>query len=192
MLLFLDQAQMREDLAGARLSCPSCRGGTLRPWGWAEARTVRVLDGLTIELAPRRARCGACRRTHVLLPGWYAPRRAHAIEVIGTALAGHLAGRGHRAIAADLDVAADTVRGWLRRLADHARQLRETALRRLVDIDPDASWIPPAHSALADAANTLAALVDAVRRRFAHPAEQTWTLLGILGLAHALRPARSG
>ena len=47
-------------------------------------------------LRPQRARCGSCGRTHILLPSWCAPRRADAIEVIGTAAAASLAGAGYR------------------------------------------------------------------------------------------------
>jgi len=46
-----------------------------------------------------------------LLPSWCAPRRAGAIEVIGTALAAALGGAGYARIGADLGVPPGTVRG---------------------------------------------------------------------------------
>jgi Domain of unknown function (DUF6431) len=190
MLLLLDVAQVSVDLAERRLACPALCPGTLRPWGYARPRRIRLLHAATAELRPRRVRCDACHRTHVLLPSWTAPRRAHGIDVIATALAGRLAGHGQRAIAADLDVAADTIRGWSRRLSDRAEQLRQHATVTLSRIEADATWIDPAATALTDALNALARLTDAVRRRF-HPAAPIWTLLGGLGLAAHLTPAPS-
>jgi hypothetical protein len=59
-----------------------------------------------------------------MLPAWCAPRRADAIEVIGTAAAAALAGAGSARIGADPGVPAATVRGWLRRLRSRAEQIR--------------------------------------------------------------------
>jgi hypothetical protein len=79
----------------------------------------------------RQARCGSCRRTQVLLPSWCAPRRADAIEVIGTAAAMALAGAGYGRIGAGLGVPAATVRGCLRRLRCRAKAMRRDAMRQL-------------------------------------------------------------
>ena len=43
-----------------------------------------MLGDAQARVRPRRARCRSCQVTVVLLPAWCAPRRAHAIEVIGT------------------------------------------------------------------------------------------------------------
>src|SRR6185503_16158453 len=64
--------RVETDLAAGAIACPGC-GGALRPWGHARARRVRDLI-TTVALRPRRARCSACRATHVLLPGTVLPR----------------------------------------------------------------------------------------------------------------------
>jgi hypothetical protein len=114
VIVVLDEA-----VPAAGLSCAGC-GGVLRPWGFARVRSVRGRGGLCRQVRPA-ARCPGCRVTHVLLPAAYVPRRADALEVIGAALLAKAAGCGHRAIATELDVAAGTVRGWLRRAGRGAR-----------------------------------------------------------------------
>jgi hypothetical protein len=105
---FADPERAEADLAGRRLACPSCRAGRLAPWAYARAWVVSLLAGRRAQLTPRRARCTACRRTHVLLASWCVPRRGHGVEVVATALAGRLRGRGHRGIAQLLGVPAGT------------------------------------------------------------------------------------
>jgi len=39
-----------------------------------------------MRLRPDRAKCRACRRSHVLLPAEYLPRRAYDVHVVGAAL----------------------------------------------------------------------------------------------------------
>ena len=56
-----DSAEVERRLGAGELVCPC--GGVLARWGHARPRTVRGV-GL---LRPRRARCVACRVTHVLL-----------------------------------------------------------------------------------------------------------------------------
>ena len=89
MVLDLEQAEV--DVAAGVLVCPGC-AGRLRPWSWAPTRRVRRLDGSVVAVRPRRTRCAACRRTHVLLPSWCLPRRADTLKVVGAALAAHAAG----------------------------------------------------------------------------------------------------
>lgn len=191
MLLFLDEAQMRAQLAEHQLGCPVCPGGRLRPWGHARSRVVELLDE-RVRLRPRRARCGACGRTQVLLPAWSVPRRAYGVEVIGTALAAHLRGASYRGIAADLGLATDTIRGWLRRLTTRAEALRIHATRHAVTLDPATARLAPQGSTLADALHALAAAVDAAQRRFGLPNTARWPLVAILGLTRYLAPARGG
>ena len=131
MLLCADAAAASADLAGGMLACPSCRAGRLKRWGYGRERAVRLLGGATARLRPQRARCGSCRRTQVLLPSWCAPRRADAIEVIGTAAGMALAGAGCGRIGAGLGVPAATVRGWLRRLRSRAEEMRQDAMFQL-------------------------------------------------------------
>jgi len=66
----------------------------------------------------------------VLLPSWCAPRRADAIEVIGTAAGMALAGTGYGRIGAGLGVPAATVRGWLRRLRPGPEAMRQAAMHQ--------------------------------------------------------------
>ena len=128
--------RVETDLAAGAIACPGC-GGALRPWGHARARRVRDLT-TTVALRPRRARCSACRGTHVLLPGTVLPRRADTTAVIGTALLASALGGGHRRIAADLARPAITVRRWLRAVrGEHAEWLRAAAIDRLAQLDRD-------------------------------------------------------
>jgi hypothetical protein len=67
-------------------------------------------------------------------------RRQHSVEVIGAGLLAAARGRPWTRVAADLGVAFETVRGWLRRFAGRAELVRAWLLgllARLVD-DPRA------------------------------------------------------
>ena len=115
MLVTSDARRTARELAAGTLACPRC-AGRLAPWGHARERAVRLLGGASARVRPRRARCKACRVSFVLLPAWCAPRRGHAIEVIGTAAAAAAGGYGPQALGSWLGVPEGTVRGWLRRL----------------------------------------------------------------------------
>lgn len=116
MTVGVDRAAVEAVLVGGELGCPvlGC-AGRLAPWGWARGRVVRGEAGAA-GLRPRRARCGECRRTHVLLPASVLLRRADEVTVIGAALLAKAGGCGHRRIATRLGRPASTVRGWLRRI----------------------------------------------------------------------------
>jgi hypothetical protein len=88
-------------------------------------------------LQPRRARCGGCLVTHVLLPVTVLLRRADAVEVLGAALTARAAGFGHRRIAVWLGVPAGTVRGWLRRWGSRLEAVRVhfVLVARLAGVD---------------------------------------------------------
>ena len=89
-----------------------------------------------LRVTPRRARCGDCGGTQILLPATLTVRRADSTEVIGAALAAKAGGAGFRAIAATLGRPVSTVRSWLRRVSEgHARWLYERAVDRAVQID---------------------------------------------------------
>ena len=51
----------------------------------------------TLRVTPRRARCGDCGGTQILLPATLTVRRADSTEVIGAALAAKAGGAGFRA-----------------------------------------------------------------------------------------------
>jgi len=190
VLLCADAAAASADLAGGMLACPSCRAGRLKRWGYGRERAVRLLGGATARLRPPRARCGSCRRTHLLLPSWCAPRRADAIEVIGTAAGMALAGAG----CGRIGVPAATVRGWLRRLRSAAEAMRQDAMHQLGFVGGLADPPPPgpAASPLGDALNAVAACAHAAITRFGLSRAGLWPLLGRFGLARHLAPARAG
>lgn len=94
MTVGVDRAAVETALIGGELGCPvlGC-AGRLAPWGWARGRIVRGESG-AVGLRPRRARCRACRGTHVLLPASVLLRRADEITVLGTALLAKAGGAG--------------------------------------------------------------------------------------------------
>jgi hypothetical protein len=193
VLLCADAAAACAELAGGMLACPSCGTGRLARWGHGRERVIRLLDGATARLRPDRARCRSCRRTHILLPSWCAPRRADAIEVIGTGLAAALSGAGSARIGADLGVPAGTVRGWLRRLRDRAEDMRSFAMLQLGVIGRTDPALPePDASPLHDALNAVAAAAHAAIARNGFARADLWPLLGRFGLARHLAPARAG
>jgi hypothetical protein len=105
-----DEAEVERQLAGGQLECPGC-GGQLRRWGNARDREIRLGGEARQRLRPRRAVCGGCGRTHVLLPARLLARRADGASVIGEALVLAAAGLGCQTIAGRLGRAAATVRG---------------------------------------------------------------------------------
>jgi hypothetical protein len=178
-----DAGRVERRLANGDLSCPLC-DGRLGPWGWARRRALRGLAGSTLPLIPRRARCSGCLVTHVLLPVVALLRRADLVEVIGGALAAKAAGDGARAIAAGLGRHPDTVRGWLRRFAARAGQVRVWFTGLLVDVAPDPVVPAAARSVFADAVAAVVGAVAAVSAR--------WPALGEVPVWSAASAASSG
>jgi hypothetical protein len=150
----VEQALVEAELLGGLLSCPSCRE-VLGPWGHARERVTRLVSG-DWRWRPRRARCRGCRATHVLLADLCFVRRQDEVEVIGRAVEAHVAGEGHRPIAARLGVPAGTVRGWLRRYAANAEVIRALFTRSAVVLDPMLGPIMAAGSVAADALEAIA------------------------------------
>ena len=64
------------------------------------------------------------------LPARLLLRRMDEAAVAGAALAAAARGLGHRRAAREVGVPEDTVRGWLRRAAGRAGQVREVFTRR--------------------------------------------------------------
>jgi Domain of unknown function (DUF6431) len=152
----VDAGRVEAGLVAGRLGCPGC-GDVLRPWGWARRRVLRG-DSSPVVVRPRRARCGGCGRSHVLLPVFALVRRADLVEVIGAALAAKAMGLGAQVIAGRLGRASDTVRGWLRRFAERAERVREFFTVLLVDVGVDPV---PAAAAASPFADAVAAVVGA-------------------------------
>jgi hypothetical protein len=156
------------ELVGGLLGCPSCRG-VLGPWGHARERVLRCRSGTRL-LRPRRARCRGCSGTHVLLPKLAFSRRQDEVAVIGEAIEAKVAGEGFRRIAARLGAYPETVRGWLRRFAERAEEIRALFTRCAVALDPELGAIMPAGGGVADALEAIAITGRAWVLRFG-PAE---------------------
>jgi hypothetical protein len=73
-------------------------------------------------------------------------RRRDEVTVIGAAIEAKAAGEGHRPIGVRLGVPADTVRGWLRRFAERAAEIRAHFTRCAVALDPELGPVLPAGS----------------------------------------------
>lgn len=164
LIVCVEQARVEAELASGLLSCPSCRG-VLGPWGHARERVLRCRSG-DRWLRPRRGRCRGCTGTHVLLPEVALLRRQDEVSVIGQAIEANVAGEGYRRIASRLGVVADTVRGWLRRFAVRAGQIRAHFTRCAVVLDPELGAVRPAGSGVADALEAIAVAARAWVLRF--------------------------
>ena len=184
-----DGAAVERHLAGGQLECPGC-GGQLRGWGHARSREIRLAGGGRQRLRPRRAVCGDCGHTHVLLPAGTLARRADSAAVIGEALALAAAGLGFRAIAGRLGRAAATVRGWLRRFASRAGALRSAFTALACALDPDPLLPGPAGSAAADAVAAIEAAAVAAARRWGELASvlSPWELASAVTCGRLLSP----
>lgn len=154
-----DPVEVERRLRDGDLGCPC--GGGLGPWGHARERVVRGVG----PVRPRRARCGSCRVTHVLLAVSCLLRRADGVEVIGAALRMKAGGVGHRPIAAVLARPASTVRGWLRAFAGNAEAVRARCVVPLAQFDPLAVPAPSRGCPFADAVEAVGACAAAARRR---------------------------
>jgi hypothetical protein len=114
----------------------------------------------------------------VLLPDLVLSRRRDEVGVIGAAIEAKVAGEGRRPIAGRLGVPADTVRGWLRRFAERAGQVRAHFTRWAVALDPEIGAVLPAGGGIADALEAIAVAVRAWVLRFG-PGD-TWRIAGVL------------
>lgn len=169
-----DAVVVERDLAAGLMECPAC-GGVVGPWGWARQRVLRRRVG-SVLFRPRRGRCRSCRVTHVLLPVGTLVRRRDGVEVIGAALLAWLAGSGHRVIAVLVGVPADTVRGWLRRFAVRAEDVRSHFWRLAHRLDPMLGAIEARGSPLSDALGAVGVAGAAAVRRFG-PMRSLWAFV---------------
>ena len=160
----ISQERLEAVLAAGELACPHC-SGQLSPWGFARSREVRMLDAAR-SVRPRRAWCQGCGVTHLLCPSWSVRRRRDGAEVIGAALQANARGHGHRTIAARLDRAPGTVRGWLRAFARRTESLYCSGVRWTVALGEDLGRGGSAGSPAADAVEALASAARAFVLRF--------------------------
>lgn len=159
-----DAGEVERDLAGGKLVCPGCEG-ELRPWGFARWRVLRD-RAKELWVRPRRSRCRSCLVTHVLLPTLVLLRRRDLAAVVGEALRRrHLEGVSRRAVAAHAGVHPDTARGWLRRFAARAHDIRVGFTALAHRLDPDLPPIEPRASPSADALEAIGAAAAAATRR---------------------------
>ena len=183
-----DATVVESDLSSGRLACPSC-GSALTRWGWARPRPIREgFRGRSRDHRPRRARCGGCGATHVLLAVALAARRADQAAVIAAAIEAKVTrGMGHRAIAAWLGRPTSTVRGWLRAFARSATAIAVVFLGWTARDAPDAAavWPAPTGGSAARALAAVSAYAAAVSDRFSVGAV-TWVRAGITATAGRL------
>lgn len=149
-----DPVEVERQLRAGELVCPGC-SGVLRPWGHARRRSSRGHGSAVVRYRPRRSACSGCQSTHVLLPSCWLPRRADAVAVIGAALVAKAAGAGHRPIAEALGRPEATVRGWLRRFAERAEEVRVWFTGLLHALDPEAEPLEPRATVFADAVEVI-------------------------------------
>ena len=185
----------RTDPAGGQHGLPTLPRSAA-PVGHGRTRTVRGRGTATLRVTPRRARCGDCGGTQILLPATLTVRRADSTEVIGAALAAKAGGAGFRAIAAALARPVSTVRSWLRRVPDgHARWLYERAVDRAVQIDrellagsgPYPTMLGQYPTVLGQALNLLAGAALRYRERLGLP-DTPWALIGFFAQGRLLAP----
>jgi hypothetical protein len=188
LMVDTDSVLVERLLRVGELFCPPC-GGVLRPWGHARWRSCRLESG-DVRYRPRRAICGSCAKTHVLLSTAWLLRRGDGVSVIGSALLAKAAGGGHRSIAATLGRPESTVRGWLRRFGARAEEVRVLFTRLLHDLDPQAGPLLPRESVFADALEALGrAGAAGVRRLAPRPPWEfaSWASAGLLLAPLAVR-----
>jgi hypothetical protein len=160
-------------LAAGVLRCPGC-GGRLGPWGHARRRLVAMPSGWE-EFWPRRSRCRACGRTHVLLPAdlWSRRRYGAAVIVLVLVLAAQAAAAGRVAARPWLaapgggrwQVPASTAWSWRARFAGRAGALRQALMGVLpLAAGAAAPALVPAGSAAGDCLAALEAVTAGLRR----------------------------
>jgi len=178
-------------LVDGDIPCPACCG-VLRPHGHGRTRTVRGMGAARVTVTPRRARCGDCGATQVLLPTALTSRLADATEVVGNALLAKANGAGCRTIAGALDRPESTVRRWLRRArGEHAEWLYQQGVEQAIVFDGELLGQPgkPQKTMLGEALNLLAGA--ALRfRECLKVTDPIWSLIAILarGRLLAARP----
>jgi hypothetical protein len=160
-----DAGEVERDLVAGGLVCPAC-GARLRPWGFARCRVVRDRGGVELRRRLRRSICSGCGATHVLFPVDGFVRRRDLAEVIGEALVAQAAGAGHRRIARRLDIPPDTVRGWLRRFAARAGEVREYFTRLAFLLGANLAAVGARASPAGDALEAIGMAAQAAAARF--------------------------
>ena len=116
--------------------------------------------------------------THVLIGTDTLCRRRDAVEVIGLALVAKATGIGHRRAASMLGLPISTVRGWLRRFARSAEQVRVWFTVLAHDLDPLLAPIVPTGTAVGDAVEAVAVAARAASLRLVPVAPWSFASIG--------------
>ncbi|MGH2843255.1 MAG: DUF6431 domain-containing protein [Solirubrobacteraceae bacterium] len=180
-------AEVESELCVGLLSCPLC-SGVLAPWGFARERSIRLGGDATVSLRPRRSKCRACARTHVLLPDLCLLRRQYDAAVIGAAIEARARGVGYRRIAVALGVPVRTVRRWLARFGRNAEAIRAHFTRWAFALDAELLPIGPAGGLFVDAVEAIGVAARAWVLRLGRD-RAVWRLVAFLsgGLLLATR-----
>ncbi len=188
MLLCLDLPHAHESLVAGALGCPRSKcAGSLRPWGSARTRSVRV-DATTVErYTPRRGRCRVCHVTQVLAWTRTFPRRTDTAANVGAALLASSEGLGHRRVADRLGLPATTVRGWLRRAVANADEVWSIATRRALELDSTTDPFTPVGHRLVAFVGAVGQAVAAYVRRLG-PVSDPWSVAVLLTRGRLLSP----
>jgi hypothetical protein len=120
----------------------------------------------------------------VLLPAQFLSRRADSGAVIGAGLEAAAGGAGFRKIARMLGRPVSTVRGWLRRFAGRAEQVRVFFTVLLARTSPDPVMPAGAACPVAAAVSAAAGAAEAVAQR--------WPAVGVVPVRAAAAAASGG
>ena len=164
-----DAGLVEERLAGRVWSCPlaGC-SGRLGPWGWARQR--EVWTGLSgrgepVGVRPRRAKCGECGVTQVLLDERFLSRRCDGVEVIAREVEMAGQGMGFRKIAAVDGRPESTVRDRVRAARRVAERVAAVVGQVVMVTAGDAAGVVPrGSSGLTGLVGVLAGLAVAAGR----------------------------
>lgn len=164
LIISSDPLVSEAELTSGKLNCPSCKA-VLRPWGYARPRTNRMKEGLKT-LRPRRARCGNCSKTSVLLPDYLLVRRIDEIAVIGSVLVQAAKGFGYRKIAQKICYPYTTIRGWIRRFRQKLEIITKHFINWALALDPTLCEIGPTGSLFGDAVAAMGIAARCLSIRF--------------------------
>ena len=188
ILLLSNEQVLERKLVTGEISCPDC-GASVVAWGFARRRVLRTLGG-SRTIAPRRARCSSCKKTHVVLPSEVVPRRRDDAGVIGHALLRAASGARAGEIARELGRSRETVRNWISRFTDNALVTEVIGTQALLTFDAHADpmrlvW---RSTPLARAVEALGLCVAAVVRLFGPltPAATPWSVVNVVTGGHLL------
>ncbi|MGH9118369.1 MAG: hypothetical protein ACRD0A_11010 [Acidimicrobiales bacterium] len=125
------------DVVVPRPACPGC-AASMSFWSGYE-RSLRC-GGRCLKLWVRRARCGSCRASHVLLPSFCLVGRLDEVEAIGEVVAVVVGdGGGVRPVAAGVEVPHTTARDWVRRFRRRAEVVAAGFAALVVELS---GWAP--------------------------------------------------